>query len=194
VPPSAILLLSSVPLFHKVILLCNLFFLIQYEDALSTFCSNTSVVTDVTIIIPASELNHLVLPQVPGVLQRFLVALSYSRRCKAITMKVEYHSSIQLCIPTIQQNRIWTCFKDRQIVVLMKTVTQVMLSTALLERGELLKVAQMLLTGPSVSDFHLFFHSKANVSKILTMTSFPALQYLCISSPFPVSLSVPFLR
>jgi hypothetical protein len=194
VPPSAVLLLSSVPLFHKVILLCDLFFLIQYEDALSTFCSNTLVVTDVTIIIPDSELNHLALPQVPGVLRRFLVALSYSRRCKAITMKVEYHSSIQPRIPTIQQNWIRTCFEDRQIVVLMKTVTQVMLSTALLERGELLKVAQMLLTGPSVSDFHLFFHSKANVSKILSMTSFPALQYLRVSSPFPISLSVPFLR
>ena len=68
-------------------LVCELYFLIQYEDALSLFCSRTPVLTDVTVYIPDSELNMLALPEVPGTLRRFLAALSHSRNSRHSRLK-----------------------------------------------------------------------------------------------------------
>ena len=197
VPPPAVLLLSSVSLTQNVILVCELYFLIQYEDALSLFCSKTSVVTDVSVYIPDSELSMLALPEVPGALRRFLAALSHSQSCTALAIKVQYHSYIQRQIPAVVRKQLQADIMDKmdkQIMALMRTVTRVGLSTVLFEREELLKVGQMLLKGPSVFDCHLLFHSRASVSKVLSRTSFPAVQYLRISSPFPINPPAPFLR
>ena len=84
--------------------------------------------------------------------------------------------------------------KDKQIMALMKTITRVVLSTVLFEREELSKVGRMLLKGPSVFDCYLLFHSRVNVSKILSMVSFPAVRYLRVSSPFSIDLPAPFMR
>ena len=62
VPPPAILLLSSISLSQKVTLMCNLYFLIQYEDALSLFCLKTLVVMEVSVLITGSKLSLLALP------------------------------------------------------------------------------------------------------------------------------------
>jgi hypothetical protein len=151
----------------------------------------------VTVYVPDSELSLLALPQVPGVLRQFLVALSHSQSCKAIAINVLCCSFIQRRISTIARQRAHAGVggkEEKQMVALMKTVTRVTLSSALFEREGLLKVGQMLLKGLSVVDCHLIFHSRLNVSKILSRTSFPALQYLRVSSPFPVNLSVPFLH
>ena len=61
-------------------------------------------------------------------------------------------------------------------------------------KGGVIKGLADALRGAIIINCHLSLHSKVNICKILSRTSFPALEYLHISSPFPMKPSILFLH
>ena len=189
--PRAVLLLFSIAFPLKVALTCDLFFILEYEEDLSRFCSETVSVTDLKIYIPDTELHLLRHARLPHALRHFLSSVAHSQSCTSITIDLQSHSSIQPRHPRLPTKRMRNQFSD--IGGLMIPVERLSLSAVVTESEELWKVGRLLLAGPLVFNLRVEFHLKHAATRILREISFPALTLLHIRSPFPVDVNRSFL-
>lgn len=191
VPAPAVLFLSTTTFTSEVIFYCDLYFVVEYDGVLQF--PWTSAIISVNITIPKADLNLLNNLELPGALRRFLSSLSRAPKCRDLTIGLDFIDGV---LPrTIRpRERPTKAVEDYEISRLMRVVTQVSLSSILLDQEQLSETVRLLLTGPRVTSLYLGLDSRANADKVLSGIFFPTLKHLYIASSFPVAPSIIFLR
>ena len=190
-PRVAISFLSSMAYPSFVTLSFDLYFLLASAEL--HYCSRVVAFSEVTIVIPDCELYMLSPAATSDAVRSFLASISHSGRCTSITIETAIRFADPRDIPC-SRNEWATCVPDSQILALASTVISLSLDTVLLDIERLWKTIRLLLSGPSVVDLYLNFHSRRNASKIIAATRLPALNFLGVRSPFPVKLPNSFLQ